>query len=83
MKTISEPVNLACETVGGQAALARLVGAPPAFVFQWLNNKRPVPARYCLAIENATNGKVTRKDLNPDWHLIWPELCDSKVTEAA
>lgn len=28
-----------------------------------------------LAIERATNGAVTRRDLRPDdWHLIWPEL---------
>lgn len=27
------------------------------------------------AIERATDGAVTRRDLRPDdWHLIWPEL---------
>ncbi len=30
---------------------------------------------YCVAIEKATGGAVSRKDLRPDdWHLIWPEL---------
>ena len=29
----------------------------------------------CVAIERATNGQVTRKDLRPhDWKDIWPEL---------
>ncbi|AVS86317.1 hypothetical protein C8246_17120 [Paracidovorax avenae] len=29
----------------------------------------------CVAIEQATGGQVTRKDLRPhDWAAIWPEL---------
>ena len=29
----------------------------------------------CVAIEKATQGQVTRKDLRPqDWASIWPEL---------
>lgn len=31
----------------------------------------------CVAIERATNGAVTRKDLRPhDWRDIWPELAE-------
>lgn len=44
---------------------------------QWrhgYSGRRPGAAN-CVAIEKATDGKVTRKDLRPDdWHLIWPEL---------
>jgi len=30
---------------------------------------------YAAAIERATNGQVTRRDLRPlDWQAIWPEL---------
>jgi len=30
---------------------------------------------YAAAIERATNGQVTRRDLRPhDWRNIWPEL---------
>lgn len=33
---------------------------------------------YCVAIERATGGAVTRKDLRPnDWQDIWPELSQS------
>lgn len=36
---------------------------------------RPPSAELCVAIEQASAGKVTRRDLRPsDWHLIWPEL---------
>lgn len=36
---------------------------------------------YCVAIERATNGQVTRKDLRPDdWRLIWPELVDQEAS---
>jgi DNA-binding transcriptional regulator YdaS (Cro superfamily) len=36
---------------------------------------RGVPISQCSAIESATSGAVTRRDLRPDdWHRIWPEL---------
>lgn len=48
---------------------------------QWQHgyaNRRPSPAN-CAAIEQATGGQVTRRDLRPDdWHLIWPELAEKK-----
>lgn len=31
------------------------------------------PAR-CVAIEQATDGRVTRQELRADWASIWPEL---------
>lgn len=68
-------IKLACEALGSQAALARQLGVTPAAVSQWLKGSRPVPPRQCTAIERATAGQVTRRDLRPhDWHLIWPEL---------
>lgn len=64
---------------GGQSAFARLVGASQQEVWNWLNG-RPVPVRRCAAIEAATGGAVTRRDLRPDdWHLIWPELADDST----
>jgi DNA-binding transcriptional regulator YdaS (Cro superfamily) len=48
-----------------------------AQVRQWQHgyaDRKPGP-EYCVLIERATGGAVTRKDLRPDdWHLIWPEL---------
>lgn len=58
--------------------LAKSIGAPdPAQVRQWqhaYNGRKPDPA-YCVAIEQATKGAVTRQALRPDdWAKIWPEL---------
>lgn len=52
---------------------------------QWQHgygNRRPDPA-YCVAIERATKGAVSRCDLRPDdWARIWPEL-EAKQRRAA
>ena len=70
-------VKRACLVVSGQSRLARLLGVSVPTVNQWISGKRPVPIPYCVAIEHATNGAVTRKDLRPDdWYLIWPELAE-------
>ncbi len=48
-----------------------------AQVRQWqhgYSGRLPSPEN-CVAIERATAGAVTRRDLRPaDWHRIWPEL---------
>lgn len=65
---LSEPDRSAKE-------LAVVLGIPDALLSQWRTKKRPVPIERCPAIERATNGEVSRRDLRPDdWHLIWPEL---------
>jgi DNA-binding transcriptional regulator YdaS (Cro superfamily) len=56
----------AVELVGTQKALAEQIGVPPACVSQWVNGVRKVPASRCLAIEQATNGAVTRYELLPE-----------------
>lgn len=48
-----------------------------AQIRQWQHRyARRIPSAInCVAIELATDGRVTRKDLRPDdWALIWPEL---------
>lgn len=64
---------------GSQATLARSLGVPQSLPSAWAaldpKKRRPVPVERCAAIERATAGAVTRRDLRPDdWHLIWPEL---------
>lgn len=48
-----------------------------AQIRQWQHGyggRKPSP-QYCLAIEQATNGAVTRSDLRPDdYWVIWPDL---------
>lgn len=60
------PIEQAVAILGSQALLARSIGVSAPCVYQWVNGKRPVPARRCLAIEKATKGKVSRYDLRPD-----------------
>ena len=61
--------------VANASALARQIGVSPSMLYQWRKGLRPVPAERCAAIERATQGAVTRRDLRPDdWAEIWPEL---------
>jgi DNA-binding transcriptional regulator YdaS (Cro superfamily) len=61
------------------SALARAIGVPAALVYQWKTGIRPISTDHCAAIEMATGGKVSRRDLRPDdWQRIWPELAERK-----
>lgn len=74
-------IDKACEAAGGLAKLAGAIGQSPSTVANW--RVRGVPVVHCLAIERATGGAVTRRDLRPDdWERIWPDQGDS-AQEAA
>ncbi len=63
-----------------QIKLAKILGISQVLISQWSTGLRATPIERCYPIEQATQGKVTRKDLRPDdWHLIWPELTKKKV----
>ena len=63
------------EGAGSRGRLAKAIGAYPSDVSNWARGRRGVPVERAVAIEQATGGAVTRRDLRPDdWHLIWPEL---------
>lgn len=58
---------------------ARSVGVSYDQFAQWLLGTRPIPIRYCAAIEKLTSAHVTRKEMRPDdWAAIWPELAQPK-----
>lgn len=57
-------IKRAVDVVGGQSAMARLLGRAQASVWAWVNKGTPVPAEHCFAIEEATG--VSRHDLRPD-----------------
>lgn len=70
---MDDVIDRACSAVGGLSKLATAVGESPQTVSNW--RRRGVPIAHCAAIELATKGKVTRRDLRPDdWSRIWPEL---------
>jgi hypothetical protein len=63
---------------GSQLALARLLNVTPGFISHLATGRRPVPIKYCLQIEQYTQGKVSRRDLRPDDFVqIWPELAEA------
>ena len=53
--------------------LAEKLGCSLTSLSFWRHKRRPVPILMCVKIERITRGEVTRKDLRPDWSLIWPE----------
>lgn len=63
----------AAEVLGGQAAIATLLGYQDRRnVWPWFNSDRPFPAEHCLVIERATNGAVRCEELRPDvqWEVL-------------
>lgn len=54
----------AVEKIGGNVAMAKLLGVHPSFISQLVTERRKVPYSYCFAIEKATG--VSRHDLRPD-----------------
>lgn len=58
-------IERAIEIAGGPSALASLLETSPNVVGNWRLRKQ-VPADRCIAIESATEGRVTRHDLRPD-----------------
>lgn len=74
-------ISRACDVVGGMGVLAGIIGVSAPTISQWRAGTRPVPVERCTAIERATAGAVTRKDLRPDdWMKIWPELTEKKTS---
>ncbi len=49
-----------------EAEMARIVGVTQPAVNYILNKGERVPAEWCLALERASKGQVTRFELRPD-----------------
>lgn len=77
------PLTKVVECLGSDAALAALLKISAPAVSQWRKRGTVLKAEYCTAIERATCGQVTRRDLRPDdWQDIWPELAESPASAA-
>lgn len=61
-----QALHKAVEIVGGQSALARALKVSQGNIWNWLHRNKRVPAGRVLAVEEATEGKVSRHDLRPD-----------------
>lgn len=63
--TNHDAIKRAAQIVGGQAALARKIGASRSLIGYWINDsKRGVPAEYVHAVSKATG--VPKRELRPD-----------------
>lgn len=73
----------AIEIVGSATLLASAIGVRQSAISNWRARGTVIDPLYCVAIERATNGAVTRQDLRPDdWREIWPELVESPASAA-
>lgn len=61
----THPLERVIEIVGTQEELAARLGIKSPSISGW-RNRNKVPSERCIAIEQATNGRVTRYDLRPD-----------------
>jgi DNA-binding transcriptional regulator YdaS (Cro superfamily) len=62
---------------GRQKSLACFLGIRPPSVCDWVSGKKSPSIKLAAAIEQFTEGEVTRKDMFPnDWQRIWPEMAE-------
>lgn len=61
-----DALNRAKTILGSQKAVADAIGIKQPSVNRVLRNFSRVPAEWCLPLERATKGKVTRHELRPD-----------------
>lgn len=59
-----EALKRAVEVLGGQTAMARLLGLAQTSVWAWIRKGKPLPAEHVLTVEEATG--ISRHDLRPD-----------------
>lgn len=79
--TAALALDAAIRLIGGRKVLANMLDVSVAAVGNW--KVRGVPIEHCVAIEQAVNEQVTRKDLRPDdWHKYWPELAQAPANSA-
>lgn len=59
-------------------AFAAACGTTIGYLRKVASTNQNLGAITCVAVEKASGGEVTRKDLRPDdWAQIWPELFDA------
>ena len=76
---MNEALIKACKMVGGQAAMARLLGIKPPSVNEWVKTR--VPFEHVIKIEQITNGAVSCEDLRPDVDWAYLRATDCPVLD--
>lgn len=65
-----EALREAKDLIGSESAMADVVGVKQPSVNYILNSGKKVPAEWCISIEEATGGKITRHQLRPDLYPV-------------
>lgn len=66
MDTGFEALKRAVQKFGSHTAAAKAIGVSQQAVTRKLKFGGDVPAKWCVPIERATQGEITRHDLRPD-----------------
>ena len=67
---------------GGCGVLAKKLGISKSYLSQMVTGKAAISPTNAVAIEKATDGVVTRKDMRPaDWYQIWPEYVEETLNQ--
>lgn len=75
--TSYQALDEAIAYMAGVGKLAGAIGVGQSVISNWRARGTLPDAIYCVAIERATQGAVTRQDLRPDdWQKIWPEIAE-------
>lgn len=69
------------DAAGSQSAFGREIGAAPALVWQWADERRPVSPKFARRIEERYG--VSRHDLRPDVFGPPPEGQGGEAWDAA
>jgi DNA-binding transcriptional regulator YdaS (Cro superfamily) len=63
----AESIQKAIAIVGGAKELASIIGVSYKSVLDWKNGRTGLNIQNCLKIEQATEGKIKREDLLPNY----------------
>lgn len=63
---VASPLDRCVQILGSKSAVARAVGIKPQSAIEIINNGGRVPAEWCIPLERATEGQVSRNELRPD-----------------
>lgn len=66
------PLEKAIALCDGQTGLAKRLGVTQGTIWQWINGRRPLPPTRAAEIEQICEGKVTARELLPDFP--WPKV---------
>jgi DNA-binding transcriptional regulator YdaS (Cro superfamily) len=63
----TEKIKEAIKEAGGAKELASRVGVSYKTVLDWKNGRTGITVTNCIKIEKATDGKISRKDILPNY----------------